>query len=126
MTGLRRNVPSYEAYSPNGLLRERSTYKDGEWDGLVESYYENGQLKTKATYDDERDGPSEYYYESGQLEWRVIYKDGEWHGLSESYDENGQLESKGTYNMGEDRGEWIEDGETVTYDPCPPGLENGN
>ena len=50
MTGLRRNVP--------GLLRERSTYKDGEWDGLVESYYENGQLKTKATYkDDERDGP---------------------------------------------------------------------
>ena len=59
--------------------------KDGEWDGLVESYYENGQLKTKATYkDDERDGPSEYYYESGQLEWRVIYKDGEWHGLSES------------------------------------------
>tara|TARA_B100001013_G_C24234895_1_gene294694 strand:+ start:190 stop:510 length:321 start_codon:yes stop_codon:yes gene_type:complete len=89
MTGLRRNVPSYEAYSPNGLLRERSTYKDGEWDGLVESYYENGQLKTKATYkDDERDGPSEYYYESGQLE------------------------SKGTYNMGEDRGEWIEDGET--------------
>jgi|GEM_PF-2187551 antitoxin component YwqK of YwqJK toxin-antitoxin module len=58
MTGLRRNVPSYEAYSPNGLLRERSTYKDGEWDGLVESYYENGQLKTKATYkDDERDGP---------------------------------------------------------------------
>ena len=28
---------------------------------------------------------------------------------------------KGTYNMGEKCGEWIEDGETVTYDPCPPG-----
>ena len=23
-------------------------------------------------------------------------------------------------------GEWIEDGETVTYDPCPPGLADGN
>jgi len=28
---------------------------------------------------------------------------------------------KGTYNMGERCGEWIENGETVTYDPCPPG-----
>ena len=23
-------------------------------------------------------------------------------------------------------GEWIEDGETVTYDPCPPDLADGN
>ena len=23
-------------------------------------------------------------------------------------------------------GEWIEDGETVTYDPCPPDLEDAN
>jgi len=22
--------------------------------------------------------------------------------------------------------DWIENGETVTYDPCPPGLEDGN
>jgi len=28
--------------------------------------------------------------------------------------------------MGEVCGEWIEDGETVTYDPCPPGLEDAN
>jgi hypothetical protein len=28
---------------------------------------------------------------------------------------------RGTYNMGEKCGEWIEDAETVTYDPCPPG-----
>ena len=31
----------------------------------------------------------------------------------------GQLQEKGTSNMGEKCGEWIEDGETVTYDPCP-------
>ncbi len=30
------------------------------------------------------------------------------------------------WNMGKPCGEWIEDGETVTYDPCPPGLEDGN
>jgi len=35
----------------------------------------------------------------------------------EDYYGNGQLERKGTYNVGEKCGEWIEDGETVTYDP---------
>jgi antitoxin component YwqK of YwqJK toxin-antitoxin module len=39
-------------------------------------------------------------------------------GPYEIYHENGQLERKGTLNMGEKCGEWIEDGETVTYDPC--------
>ena len=28
----------------------------------------------------------------------------------------------GTLNVGE----WVEGGETVTYDPCPRGLEDGN
>ena len=37
----------------------------------------------------------------------------------------GQLQEKGTSNMGEECGESIEDGETVTYDPCPPDLEGG-
>jgi len=46
---------------------------------------------------------------------------GQVHGLNEYYYENGQLASKGTYNMGEKCGEWIEFGEIVTYDPCPPG-----
>ncbi len=27
---------------------------------------------------------------------------------------------------GKECGEWIEDGETVTYDPCPPDLADGN
>jgi hypothetical protein len=28
----------------------------------------------------------------------------------------------GTLNVGE----WVEGGETVTYDPCPPDLADGN
>ena len=44
---------------------------------------------------------------------------GEQDGPYENYDPNGQLRQKGTYNMGELCGEWIEDGETVTHDPCP-------
>ena len=58
--------------------------------------------------------------------------DGELDGPYESYSfasyyENGQLERKGTSNMGEECGEWIGSGEeTLTYDPCPPALEDGN
>ena len=59
-------------------------------------------------------------YKNGQLSEKGTYKDGEPHGPFEGYSKNGQLEWKGAYNMGEECGEWVEDGETVTYDPCPP------
>ena len=72
----------------NGQLKEKGTYKDGEWDGLWKEYYRNGQLSEKG-----------------------IYEDGEPHGPFEGYSKNGQLEWKGTYNMGEDCGEWLEGGE---------------
>jgi hypothetical protein len=69
--------------------------KDGEWDGPYESFYENGQLRRK-----------------------LIYKDGEVDGPYEEYDRDGQLEEKGTFKDNEKCGEWFEEGETVTYDPC--------
>ena len=50
---------------------------------------------------------------------------GELDGPGEVYDDFGQLQFKGTWNMGEECGEWIERGETVTYDPCPPDLADG-
>ena len=73
-----------------------------------------------------KDGPFESYYRSGQLKEKGTYKDGEPHGPFEGYSKNGQLEWRGTYNMGEECGEWVEEGETVTYDPCPPDLEGRN
>lgn len=47
-------------------------------------------------------------------------------GPYEFFHENGQLAEKGAFNMGEQCGEWVENGETITYDPCPPDLEDGN
>jgi antitoxin component YwqK of YwqJK toxin-antitoxin module len=102
-----------------------SDFLFGKKDGPFESYYRSGQLKEKGTYrDGELEGLSEEYYKNGQLSEKGTYKDGEPHGPFEGYSKNGQLEWKGTYNMGEECGEWIEDGETVTYDPCPPDLED--
>ena len=75
---------------------------------------------------DERDGPYESYHENGQLWVKGTYNMGEYHGPYERYHENGQLAGKTTWNMGEACGEWIEDGKTVTYDPCHPDLADGN
>jgi antitoxin component YwqK of YwqJK toxin-antitoxin module len=44
-------------------------------------------------------------------------------GPYETFHENGRLKAKSNYNMGEQCGEWVENGETVTYDPWPPDLE---
>ena len=71
------------------------TWKDGEFDGPFEEYHENGQLMMIGTY-----------------------KDRELNGPFERYGRNGELLDRGTLREGEECGEWLEDGETVTYDPC--------
>ena len=99
----------------------------GKKNELYETYHENGQLKVRYTYAAGKpDGPCESYYENGQLKAKSTYMAGELGGPYELYHENGQLRLRGTYDMGVKCGEWIEDGETVTYDACPPGLEDGN
>ena len=116
-------------FFPNDTTRieRRMNLKDGKRHGPYEEYRENGQLQLKANYvAGERDGQLEYYDENGQLRSKTTYVAGERLGPYELYHVNGQLEVRGNFNMGEACGEWIEDGETVTYDPCPPGLADGN
>ena len=109
----------FERYHDNGQLSTKGTYKDGERDGLFEYYDENGQLRSKRTYKDgELDGPDEGYFEDGQLSGTGTFKNGEFDGPYEIYYDNGQLWTKGIYKDGEKCGEWFENGETVTYDPC--------
>ena len=117
----------FEYFRPNGVLRGRGNYENGLEEGPYESWFENGELRSRANYvAGEEDGPSELYYENGQLSTKVIHKDGELDGPLELYYENGQLMERGTVNMGRKCGMWVEDGETVTHDPCPPDLEDGN
>ena len=113
---------------PIFLLREddsskvqvSTTLKDGLFHGPWESYYYNGQLRRKTTYSNgELDGLFEQYNENGQLSEKISYSNGEFDGPFERYDENGQVEDKGSISNGERCGEWTEEGENVTYDPCP-------
>ena len=76
-------------------------------------------MKHKVTFKDGKlQGPDEHYHENGQLMWKVTFKDGKEDGRIETYHESGQLIRKGTMKNGEQCGEWVVDGETVTYDPC--------
>ncbi len=77
--------------------REEGTLKDGEWDGLYESYYFNGQLDS-----------------------RVLYSETEYHGAFERYYANGDVIAKGMYEMGARCGDWIDvGGNGEVYPSCP-------
>ena len=122
----------FEDFAPEAVegglgLYQTGTYRDGQREGRYEVFYPSGVLRGHGIYEnDELNGPYESHYENGQLWEKSTFTAGELDGLFESYHENGQLEQRGTANMGQKCGEWIEDGETVTFDPCPPGLEEGN
>jgi len=114
----------FETYYENGQLWSKGTYKDGQivgisdMDGLFERYWPNGNLRRKSF----REGGIDMYesgLENGQLVSKTTTdKDGVLivHWVAE-YDDNGEVLLMGPYSMGEKCGEWIEDGETITYDP---------
>ena len=117
----------YELNHDNGRLSMQITYEDGLRDGPSDSYYENGQPQSRLNYrDGEAHGEHVWYYENSRLEMRTNYQNSVTHGLEEWYTRSGELRRRGINNMGEKCGEWIEFGITTTYDPCPPGLEDGN
>ena len=79
---------------------------------------EEGKRRTGSLRDGLWDGPLEEYYENGQLMMKGTYKDRELNGPFERYDRNGELLDRGTLRDGKECGEWLEEGEAVTYDPC--------
>jgi len=56
----------------------RANYKDGEYDGLFEEFYENGQLKIRVNYiDGKEDGLYEEFDIDGNLTETETYRNGE-------------------------------------------------
>ncbi|MBT6768730.1 MAG: toxin-antitoxin system YwqK family antitoxin [Opitutales bacterium] len=92
----------YETYYENGQLKSKGSHKDGEQDGLWEWYNENGQIELKGSFKDgKREGPWEFYHGNGSISIKGSYKDGERDGLFEFYDKEGKLSLKKTYKDGE-------------------------
>ncbi|MGH1336481.1 MAG: toxin-antitoxin system YwqK family antitoxin [Aureispira sp.] len=80
---------------PNSPLH--AIIKNGDY----EEYYENGQLKHKAFYiNDKVDGASKHWYENGQLKQEAFYVKGIIDGASKYWYENGQLKREAYFNKG--------------------------
>ena len=90
--------PAFSVFETDpSKIREEGTLKDGEWDGLYESHYFNGQLDS-----------------------RIRYSETEYHGAFERYYANGDMIAKGMYEMGARCGDWIDvGGNDEVYPPCP-------
>ena len=82
----------YEDKYSNGQLMYHFVEKNGNVDGLHESWYENGQPKFRINYKNgELDGLHEEWYPNGRLRFRKNYKNGYWDGLYEEWDFLGNL-----------------------------------
>ncbi len=121
-------IDTYEEYYDNGQLRKKATRKDGKLDGPFEEYYGSGRLRTKGTFKNGNLDTYEDYYENGQLLTKCTYKNGKLDGPYEDYYENGQLLAKCTYKDGELDGpyeEYYENGQLRMKCTYKDGWKDG-
>ena len=100
----------WEFFDEDGNLIRTGTFRNGEEvnpPDISESFWPNGQLRSRGTYiDEKRDGLWEEFFENGQLESRQTFRDGELNGLFEYCNRNGQIESGGNSKDGQLDGVW--------------------
>lgn len=115
----------------NGNLKSVTNHKDGEKNGMWETYYENGVLKEYGNYDNgKKDGTWREYYFNGEtkrvrqfnydvlsrymsyyingnlLVTGVFDENGKKHGNWQQFYENRELKLNGDYQHGKKHGAW--------------------
>lgn len=132
-----------ESFGANGLMLQKSAYKDGFLDGLFSTYNDDGTLKSEKPYifskfknksvvegkvkayqnkklysitnfkDDLKDGQTIVYYPNGKLAEQSNYKQNVLFGKQEVYYDNGQLK-------------WIVFHEIIDNNGKPKSVKTGN
>jgi antitoxin component YwqK of YwqJK toxin-antitoxin module/predicted nucleotidyltransferase len=92
----------YQVFYENGQIQYDGQTKNNEFVGLWKIYYPNGQLSSKGSY---KNGLSVglwkwYYPTDNQLKSIVNYIDGSPDGLNIEYYQNGNIKHKAYYKMG--------------------------
>ena len=107
-----------EFFYPSGQVQEMVHYKNGKHDGVFKSFFENGKTNQEGTYvNGIFQGEFKGYYNSGQLKEMLTYKDNEEFGAFTEYHENGKLKTEGSYNGADpDTNIALEHGELKKYD----------
>jgi antitoxin component YwqK of YwqJK toxin-antitoxin module len=72
---------------------------DGKKDGIWEKYYDNGQLQSRGSYENDiKEGYWESYWSNGQLWSKGTYKNGKRDGIWEEYFSDGEFWYEGEWN----------------------------
>jgi antitoxin component YwqK of YwqJK toxin-antitoxin module len=102
--GQKKSVHNYDY---RGLLINGATYyENGKMQSQktsfgYTSYFENGQIKSKGNYRDEKNvGNWTFYYENGQINKELYYKEGIIDGIVYMYYKNGKIMAKGDLKEG--------------------------
>jgi antitoxin component YwqK of YwqJK toxin-antitoxin module len=89
------------------IIFEKCAHKQPH--GLVDTHYDNGQIKTQYSYRDSKlYGEFKEWNEIGQLMRQKSYKHGKLEGEWKEWNENGQLKLLKSYKDGKLEGEWKE------------------
>ena len=87
-SGNRDGVTIWYAYADKqqGPIYVMYTYKDGKFEGVQETYYEDGRVKTHKMFSNNvQNGPAIEYYEDGSIKSESNYKNGEVKGKVKEY-----------------------------------------
>lgn len=93
----------------NGDTLELGYYQDGKRDGMWKSYYQGNKLKTIGKYVfGERDSIWNDYYENGNIKSEDRWRNGTRSGEFTDYYESGSIKQKGLFNQsGKREGHWV-------------------
>ena len=75
-----------------GEMVAKYTYQAGKFEGLQETYYESGAVKTQKMFSDNvQNGPAYEFYEDGSLKSEANFKNGEQKGKTKEYQEGKKI-----------------------------------
>lgn len=113
----KRHGPAYRFY-PNGKVKNRAAFYDGTQVGQCFSYYPSGALKQTCQMNSrgKSDGILTTFYENGQIESKAKWENGLLREIIEYRDEDGNNRPIGTFKDGNGDWIWYEKGKaTVVY-----------
>ncbi len=125
------NIETTENTDEAGRVIERFSQnrKTGQKAGKYQAFYPDGTLKEECFYkNDTLDGERKLFYENGQLSTVEHYKNGAFEGLFQSYFQNGRLANEGHYHNNKMSGiwkRWYPTGELREEVNFEHNLENG-
>lgn len=132
-TELLKDGPYKIKYEDSSTIKYEGRIKDGLFDGLWRSYYENGKIKSAVNYkegiaegvaifyydnpsstikteikfvDDKIEGVYREFYENGARKATLNFKKGVADGDAEFFYKTGVIKIKGSYKNGEKSGKW--------------------